>query len=54
LVDHQHSGLILFSSGSTGKPKAMIHDLDNLIDSYKVKKGKKLAQSQTSVSRLTQ
>jgi acyl-coenzyme A synthetase/AMP-(fatty) acid ligase len=42
LVDHQHSGLILFSSGSTGKPKAMIHDLDNLIDSYKVKKGKKL------------
>ncbi|MDY0211296.1 MAG: fatty acid--CoA ligase family protein [Acholeplasma sp.] len=36
------SGLILFSSGSTGKPKAMIHDLDNLIDTYKDKKGKKL------------
>lgn len=42
LVSTQHSGLILFSSGSTGKPKAMIHDLDNLIDSYRGKKGKKL------------
>jgi len=37
-----HSGLILFSSGSTGIPKAMIHNLDNLIDSYKGKKGKQL------------
>lgn len=37
-----HSGLILFSSGSTGTPKAMIHNLDNLIDSYKGKKGKRL------------
>lgn len=37
-----HSGLILFSSGSTGVPKAMIHNLDNLIDSYKGKKGKQL------------
>lgn len=36
------SGLILFSSGSTGVPKAMIHNLDNLIDSYKDKKGKNL------------
>lgn len=36
------SGLILFSSGSTGKPKAMIHNLDNLIDSYKDKRGKRL------------
>ena len=36
------SGLILFSSGSTGVPKAMIHNLDNLIDSYKHKKGKNL------------
>ncbi len=42
LVSEQHSGLILFSSGSTGKPKAMIHNLDNLIDSYQGKKGKKL------------
>jgi acyl-coenzyme A synthetase/AMP-(fatty) acid ligase len=42
LVDRHRAGLILFSSGSTGKPKAMIHDLNNLIDSYKDKKGKKL------------
>jgi acyl-coenzyme A synthetase/AMP-(fatty) acid ligase len=40
LVDRGRSGLILFSSGSTGRPKAMIHDLDNLIDSYRDKKGK--------------
>ncbi len=42
LQNNNHSGLILFSSGSTGTPKAMIHNLDNLIDSYKEKKGKKL------------
>lgn len=36
------SGLILFSSGTTGEPKAMIHNLDNLIDSYRDKKSKKL------------
>lgn len=42
LQDTNISGLILFSSGSTGTPKAMIHNLDNLIDSYKDKKGKKL------------
>jgi acyl-CoA synthetase (AMP-forming)/AMP-acid ligase II len=42
LQKEQKAGLILFSSGSTGKPKAMIHNLNNLIDSYKDKKGKKL------------
>lgn len=42
LQDEGHSGLILFSSGSTGKPKAMIHNLDNLIDTYQGKRGKKL------------
>ena len=42
LQDGGHSGLILFSSGSTGKPKAMIHNLDNLIDTYKDKRGKRL------------
>ncbi len=36
------AGLILFSSGSTGKPKTMVHDLDNLIDSYRGKKGKRI------------
>ncbi|WP_375752276.1 fatty acid--CoA ligase family protein [Vibrio sp. HN007] len=34
------SGLILFSSGSTGKPKAMIHNFDDLVDHYKLKKPK--------------
>lgn len=42
LIDEAHSGLILFSSGSTGAPKAMIHNLDNLVDSYKGKKGKNI------------
>lgn len=40
LKESQSSGLILFSSGSTGKPKAMIHNLDNLIETYKDKKSK--------------
>lgn len=43
LIDNDHSGLILFSSGSTGKPKAMIHDLDNLCNSYKDKKNKNIS-----------
>lgn len=42
LIAQDRSGLILFSSGSTGEPKAMVHDLDNLIDSYRGKKLKKL------------
>lgn len=42
LQNDKHAGLILFSSGSTGKPKAMIHNLDNLINTYKEKRGKRL------------
>lgn len=42
LQDDGHAGLVLFSSGSTGKPKAMIHNLDNLIDTYKGKRKKNL------------
>lgn len=42
LQENGHSGLILFSSGSTGKPKAMIHNLDNLIDTYQGKRGKSI------------
>jgi acyl-CoA synthetase (AMP-forming)/AMP-acid ligase II len=40
LKDNKNSGLVLFSSGSTGKPKAMIHNLDNLINTYKDKRSK--------------
>lgn len=42
LKEKNSSGLVLFSSGSTGKPKAMIHNLDNLINSYKNKKEKSM------------
>lgn len=38
LVKKDYTGLILFSSGSTGEPKAMIHNLDNLVNSYQGKK----------------
>lgn len=43
LFAKQHAGLILFSSGSTGKPKAMVHDLDNLLQSYLDKKTKNIS-----------
>ncbi len=36
------AGLVLFSSGSTGKPKAMIHNLDNLLETFKDKKARSL------------
>lgn len=42
LCKNQQPGLVLFSSGSTGEPKAMIHNLENLVNSYQGKKQKKL------------
>jgi len=36
------SGLVLFSSGSTGIPKAMVHDFDNMLNSYLNAKAKSL------------
>jgi Acyl-CoA synthetases (AMP-forming)/AMP-acid ligases II len=42
LIKNEKSGLILFSSGSTGEPKAMLHDLDNLISTYKSTKKRNL------------
>lgn len=36
------SGLILFSSGSTGKPKAIVHNLDNILNSYINKNSKSM------------
>lgn len=37
-----HGGLVLFSSGMTGKPKAMIHDLDQLLESYAGKRPRRV------------
>jgi acyl-CoA synthetase (AMP-forming)/AMP-acid ligase II len=33
-----HPGLVLFSSGSTGKPKAAVHDLENMLEKFKVRR----------------
>ncbi len=35
-----HPGLVLFSSGSTGKSKAAVHDLDPLLDKFRVPRKK--------------
>ncbi len=43
IVNKGHSGLVLFSSGSTGLPKAMVHDLDNLLETYLDKRAKSLS-----------
>ncbi len=41
LAEAGHAGLVLLSSGSTGAPKAILHDLDELIDSKLGKERKK-------------
>tara|TARA_Y100001935_G_C17286174_1_gene500521 strand:+ start:310 stop:1650 length:1341 start_codon:yes stop_codon:yes gene_type:complete len=38
LNQRKHSGLVLFSSGSTGESKAAVHDLEFILDKFKVKK----------------
>ncbi|MEZ8103063.1 ANL family adenylate-forming protein [Vibrio bivalvicida] len=43
MLQKKRAGLVLFSSGSTGQPKAMIHDLDNLLETYVSKRGKSLS-----------
>jgi len=35
LVVEKQAGLILFSSGTSGEPKAMVHNLDNLVQSFR-------------------
>lgn len=42
LINAKSPGLVLFSSGTTGMPKAMIHNLENLINSYRGKRQKNL------------
>ncbi len=34
----KHPGLVLFSSGTTGKAKAILHDVEHLLQKYKVKR----------------
>lgn len=36
LRDAGHAGLVLFSSGSTGKSKAAVHDLNKILDKFKL------------------
>lgn len=40
LAAQGRSGLILFSSGSTGTPKAMVHDVDQLLNSFSKKRSR--------------
>lgn len=34
IFNKKHSGIVLFSSGTTGKPKVMVHDFNNLLNSF--------------------
>jgi len=38
LRKEDHPGLVLFSSGSSGTPKAVVHDLNALLEKFKVKR----------------
>jgi len=38
LIKLKHPGLILFSSGSSGKSKAAVHDMNKLLEKFKVKR----------------
>ena len=40
LREMDHPGLVLFSSGSTGKSKAAVHDLEPLLDKFRVPRKK--------------
>lgn len=38
LIDSGNPGLVVFSSGSTGKHKAILHDVDALLDKFRVQR----------------
>ena len=38
LIKRNHPGLVLFSSGSTGDSKAAVHDLEYILEKFKLKK----------------
>lgn len=38
LIKRKHPGLVLFSSGSTGDSKAAVHDLEYILEKFKLKK----------------
>ena len=38
LIKLKHPGLILFSSGSSGKNKAAVHDMNKLLEKFKIKR----------------
>lgn len=45
LIASNLPGLVLFSSGSTGKPKAAIHNFENLLNKFKVRRHRYVAMN---------